>query len=129
MNVTEETAIQEQNTVESAYILRSDIPATFVVSSSIGLCEAAIIFLSKSELIIASIYRSPSSKKEDFDETVSFINDSISSILEKHNNTRLLIIGDFNFPDAKWESFQLTNPLPHQILEKLIEENNLHQMM
>ena len=109
--------------------LRSGIPATFVGSSSVGLCEATIIFLSKSELIIASIYRSPSSKKEDFDETVLFINDSISSILEKHNNTRVLIIGDFNFPDAKWESCQLTNPLSHQILEKLIEGNNLHQMM
>ena len=109
--------------------LRSGIPATFVGSSSVGLCEATIIFLSKSELIIASIYRSPSCKKEDFDETVLFINESISKILDKHNNTRLLILGDFNFPDAKWESCQLTNPLSHQILEKLIEGNNLHQMM
>ena len=109
--------------------IRSEIPATFVGSLSVGLCEAAIIFLSKSDLIIASIYRSPSSKKEDFDEIVSFINESISNILDKHNSTRLLILGDFNFPDAQWESFQLTNPLPHQTLEKLIEENNLHQMM
>ena len=52
--------------------IRSEIPATFIGCSSIGLCEAAIIFLSKSDLIIASIYRSPSSKKEDFDETVIY---------------------------------------------------------
>ena len=109
--------------------LRSHIPATFIGSSSIGLCEATIIYLIKSELTIASIYRSPSCKKEDFDETVLFINNAISSIQEKHHTTRVLIMGDFNFPDAKWESCQLTNPLSHQILEILIEGNNLHQMV
>ena len=117
----------DHDTVEHSGVciyIKSTIPTTFIGSSSLGLCEAAIIFLSKSDLIIESIYRSPSATREDFDKTVS-----ISKILDRHHSTRLIIVGDFNFPDVQWEYYQLTNPLSHPTLEKLIEGNNLQQMM
>ena len=43
--------------------IKSNIPATHIGSSLIGVCKACIVFLNKSDLIIASIYRSPSTTR------------------------------------------------------------------
>ena len=79
----------------------------------------------KDILLCGCVYRSPSKDKDAENRTTQEICEIISKAALR-NNTRLLICGDFNYPDVDWECDYSTNENAKIFLQKL-QELHLYQ--
>ena len=79
----------------------------------------------KDPLLCGCIYRSPSKDKDSEKQTTQKVCELIIEAVGR-NNSRLLICGDFNYPDIDWEC-QYSKNDNLKVFLQTIQELNLHQ--
>ena len=80
----------------------------------------------KNKLLVGGIYKSPSSTDEN-DLSLFQLFDSVNNIIFK----KLLMIGDFNFPEIDWTNWTTTTSENHNayIFLECMHDNNLDQFV
>jgi len=76
-------------------------------------------------LLCGCIYRSPTKEKSATKDTTDKVCEIISEAVQ-WNNTRLLICGDFNYPEIDWECDYVNNEVVKPLIA-LLQECHLHQ--
>ena len=91
-------------------------------------CILTKINVSKDEsFLVCLLYKSPSDSREQ----VFKLLEQINHISTKYNKHKIILVGDFNFPEIDWDSETCTreiNPLSSQFLE-LLQINYLNQLI
>ena len=70
-----------------------------LAAGSINLVEYLVLYIEKINLILITVYRSPSSDRQSF----SIVMDKIYTTIMLKENCRAPLNGDFNFPEIKFE--------------------------
>ena len=65
--------------------------------------ESLVVTVKELDLIVVTIYKSPSSTTEEMTTSLSLIKNGIDSTMEANPKlTKILITGDFNYLQATW---------------------------
>jgi len=119
--------------------VRNDVANTFepTLTYSNGAVEIIAIYSSTENLHLACIYRQPDnmlhrSTHKEFRQAMSNLN----TALKNHTQQNIILMGDFNLPNTKWDNpaHENTNPvgderLIYQVLSNLSEEFFLTQFI
>ena len=85
-------------------------------AGSSNLIEYLVLYLEKINLILITVYRSPSSDRSTFSLIMNKIADSI--VDHEHKCPSIILNGDFNFPEINFQHGLIPDSrLPHQILK------------
>ena len=84
-----------------------------------------IPLLNKDNLLFGCIYKSPSSDEANHKDLNLILSQACT---QPRNISHILITGDFNFPDVKWNSWSASKEFSLNFLE-CIRDNYLHQMI
>ena len=88
------------------YVHESIIVDNYAIFDN-GTCNAVICLCTKSNAIICCVYRPPCASQESFTDLLNFVSNFIikNDIL---SSTKILMFGDFNFPEISWKEDQVT---------------------
>jgi hypothetical protein len=103
--------------------LREDLMATTLVSESINHIEILLLKIEKLDLLLATIYRPPTTEKLKNTEIQAF--KDIIQILDReikktNNNCNTIVCGDFNLPNINWNKNLNKNIKTGRSNEKII---------
>ena len=76
------------------------------------------------KLLVGCIYKSPSSSEEN----LSLVNDMIRNINSTQVYSHVLVVGDFNFPDIDWNTWNSCDQFCQEFIESL-RDSYLEQMV
>ena len=86
-----------------ALYLRKELYGKSIFRYSNTVVEALIVKVRKLRSLVVCIYRPPSTSNEEWSNALSSINDYIELAQANEGYKTILVAGDFNFPDIKWE--------------------------
>ena len=75
-------------------------------SGSCGNIEYLVLHIKSHDLVIANVYRPPTSLMQDFSRVITSLKEALSSLDGPEPN--LIVCGDFNFPRTDWEAGETT---------------------
>lgn len=112
-----------------------DFASTVLHSLSNSVCETLILKIVSINLVICLMYRPPDCKQDEFLPCLS----DIRKTLSEHENTKIIFLGDLNFPQIDWSDTanpkiqKMTDQSDKKIqitsLLELTEEFGLHQLV
>lgn len=110
--------------------VHNSLPTSDVSTFDDGICEAVFCHVKTINTLVTSIYRPPGTPITSFEKLLKFIQRNINSMYEF--NCDLIIMGDFNLPDMKWQQDE-SNPdtgtisESARLLNRFIEDNFITQ--
>ena len=108
----------------AALYLRKELYGKSIFKFSNSVVEALIVKVRKLRSLVVCIYRPPSTSNDKWSNALSSINDAIELTQANEGYETILVGGDFNFPDIKWEE-----NLPRFDLNLRTQEENFVNFM
>ena len=85
--------------------IRNDLAAEVILQDSNSYCDTLALKVLQLDLILINVYRPPGCPNELFLQTIETLKQMLKNIEEhNHSSPNILIFGDFNFPEIKWEN-------------------------
>ena len=91
--------------------IKKELPITKVDCFNDEVCQAVICLSPPTKLVIGCVYKPPDASQQSFTAVLKFLQTFISS-LDSPDHHKIVILGDFNFPNISWTDLSIKRTTP-----------------